>query len=136
LSGFGEDSVHEQLKWTPMENIKPSRGRRYHEESFKQAVIEACRETGASIAGIALANGVNTNQVRRWMRERGITPPNRRTAPDASASPAFIPVMLPQSDRPALDIRLELRRGDATVAIHWPLGAADECGTWLREWLR
>ncbi|MDP3540102.1 MAG: transposase [Azonexus sp.] len=119
-----------------MEINKPSRRRRYHEESFKQAVIEACREPGTSVAGIALANGVNANQVRRWMRERGIAPPNRRTALVASAPPAFIPVTLAQTGGSLPDIRLELRRGDVTVAIQWPVGAAIECGAWLREWLR
>ncbi len=44
-----------------MEIQKPSRGRRYHPEEFKQAVIEACCEPGASVAGIAMANGVNAN---------------------------------------------------------------------------
>ena len=55
-----------------MEIHKPSRHRRYHPEEFKQVVIEACCEPGASVAGIAMANGVNANQVRRWLRERGI----------------------------------------------------------------
>jgi transposase len=119
-----------------MEIKQPSRGRRYHEESFKQAVIEACRETGASVAGIALANGVNANQVHRWMRERGISPSNRRTVLAESASPAFIPVTVSQTVSTSPDIRLELRRGNATVAIQWPVGAAGECGAWLREWLR
>lgn len=61
-----------------MEVKKPSRQRRSHKEEFKQAVVEACCEPGVSVAGIALANGVNANQVRRWMRERGLTPPSRR----------------------------------------------------------
>ena len=56
-----------------MEIQKPIRRRRYHREEFKQAVIAACCEPGASVAGIAMANGVNANQVRRWMRERGIS---------------------------------------------------------------
>ena len=54
-----------------MEIQQPTRRRRYHTEEFKQALIVACCEPGASVAGIALANGVNANQVRRWMRERG-----------------------------------------------------------------
>ncbi|MBK8318304.1 MAG: transposase [Betaproteobacteria bacterium] len=61
-----------------MEIQKPGRRRRHHSEEFKQAVIEACCEPGASVAGIAMANGRNANQVRRWMRERGIEPPKRR----------------------------------------------------------
>ena len=50
-----------------MEIQKPSRRRRHHPEEFKLAVIEACCEPGASVAGIAMANGVNANQVRRWI---------------------------------------------------------------------
>ena len=60
-----------------MEIQKPIRRRRYHREEFKQAVIAACCEPGASVAGIAMANGVNANQVRRWMRERGISAPTQ-----------------------------------------------------------
>lgn len=56
---------------------EPSR-RRHHPEAFKLAVIEACCEPGAPVAGIALANGVNANQVRRWMRGHGVEPPTRR----------------------------------------------------------
>ena len=61
-----------------MEIEKQSRRRRYHSEAFKQSLITACCEPGASVAGIALTNGVNANQVRRWMRERGIDVPKRR----------------------------------------------------------
>ena len=120
-----------------MEVKKPSRQRRYHKEEFKQAVVEACCEPGVSVAGIALANGVNANQVRRWMRERGLTPPTRREILATSAMPAFVPVAVPPvAAEPLPDIRLELRRGDATVAIRWPVDAAGECGAWLRAWLR
>jgi len=42
-----------------MEIQKPSRRRRHHPEEFKLAVIEACCEPGASVAGVAMANGVN-----------------------------------------------------------------------------
>ena len=38
-----------------MEIGKPSRRRRNHTEEFKRAVIAACCEAGASVAGIALA---------------------------------------------------------------------------------
>ncbi len=119
-----------------MEVKKPSRQRRSHKEEFKQAVVEACCVPGVSVSGIALANSVNANQVRRWMRERGLTPPSRREVLPGSATPAFVPVTVPAEAKPLPDIHLELRRGDATVAIRWPVGAADECGAWLREWLR
>jgi len=83
-----------------MEIQKPSRRRRHHPEAFKQAVIEACCEPGASVAGIAMANSVNANQVRRWMRERGIEPPTRRVPmPVLDTAPATAPafVQLPMS---------------------------------------
>lgn len=71
---------------------KPNRRRRYHPEEFKLAVIAACVEPGASVAGIAMANGVNANQVRRWMREHGIEVPNRRLlVPAAQTIPATAP---------------------------------------------
>jgi uncharacterized protein len=33
-------------------------------------------------------------------------------------------------------IRIEVRRADATVTVHWPLEAADECAALLRDCLR
>ena len=56
----------------------PRRSRRTHSEAFKQSVVSACREPGVSVAGLALANGLNANRVHRWMRECGIEPPSRR----------------------------------------------------------
>ena len=37
---------------------QPLRTRRTHSEAFKQSLIEACSEPGASVAGVALANGI------------------------------------------------------------------------------
>ncbi len=124
-----------------MEIEKPSRRRRNHTEEFKQAVIAACCEVGASVAGIALANELNANQVRRWMRERGIEPPNR-SRPVRSISPArgtepdFVPVAIPSLVSNIPDIRIEVRRGNTTVKIEWPGQAASDCAAWLRDWLR
>jgi len=57
-----------------------------------------------------------------------------RTLPDAAST--FVPLQLavPQPTVPA-DIRLELRRGAATVIVAWPIREAAACGRWLREWL-
>lgn len=46
-----------------MDVVIPRRTRRTHSEAFKQSVISACREPGVSVAGVALANGLNANQV-------------------------------------------------------------------------
>lgn len=122
-----------------MEIKKPSRRRRHHPEEFKLAVIEACCEPGASVAGIAMANGVNANQVRRWMSERGIEPPTRRVAmPVLEATPAPAFVQLPMAPAmPTLgDIRIEVRRGNTAIKLDWPAQAAGDCAAWLIDWLR
>lgn len=120
---------------------KPRRRRRTHPEEFKQAVIAACSEAGASVAGIALANGVNANQVRRWMRERGVEPPSRSlpvrsTSPERGAEAAFVAVPIPPIVSGTPDIRIEVRRGNTAVKIEWPGQAASDCAAWLRDWLR
>jgi len=123
-----------------MEIQKPGRRRRHHPEEFKQAVIEACCESGASVAGIALANGVNANQVRRWLRERGIEPPTRRVPmPVIESAPGRAPefVQLPLAPEPeSPDIRIEIRRGHTAIKVDWPVQASGDCAAWLRDWLR
>ncbi len=124
-----------------MEIQKPGRRRRHHPEEFKLAVIEACCEPGASVAGIALANGVNANQVRRWMRERGVEPPTRRipmpvleTVP--AIAPAFVALPMAPAAPASGDIRIEVRRGNSAIKVEWPVQASGDCAAWLRDWLR
>ena len=121
-----------------MDVVIPRRTRRTHSEAFKQSVISACLEPGVSVAGVALANELNANQVHRWMRERGIAPPSRRMSGSAEltalADPGFVSVQVaPAVEAPV--IRLEAQRGNARVKLEWPLQAAEACGAWLREWL-
>lgn len=118
--------------------IKPGRVKRRHSEEFKQALVAACSEPGTSVSGVALANGVNANQVRRWMRERGVLPPRRRPKVPATmaTAPEFLPVRLTPAPVETPDIRIEIRRGNATINVQWPLQAARECAEWLRDWLK
>ncbi len=121
-----------------MEVVIPRRTRRTHSEAFKRSVISACSEPGVSVAGVALANGLNANQVRRWMRERGVEPPSRRRCEAVTVSVAaagFVPVALAPAAEPVPVIRLEVERGAARVKLEWPVEAAAACGVWLREWL-
>lgn len=120
--------------------VKPIRIKRRHSEAFRQAVVAACCEPGVSVAGVALANGLNANLVRKWLRMRGIEPPSRRLPKmgepgEIRPPPDFVPVPLLPAPAPS-GIRLEVRRGGSTVLIEWPLTAAGECGAWLREWLQ
>lgn len=121
-----------------MDVVIPRRTRRTHSEAFKQSVISACSEPGVSVAGVALANGLNANQVRRWMRERGVELPNRRRSEAVAARDAaagFVPVALVPAAEAVPVIRLEAQRGNARVKVEWPVEAAAACGVWLREWL-
>jgi transposase len=50
--------------------------KRRHSEEFKARVIAACEARGASVAGVALAHGVNANLVRKWIikKRRALVP--------------------------------------------------------------
>ena len=66
---------------------------------------------------------------------RSRRPANAGAVPLAQA--AFIPVALPAPvTTAAQDIRVELRRGAATMTITWPVASAAECAVWMRELLR
>ena len=52
------------------------RVKRTHSSEFKARVIAACEARGASVAGVALAHGVNANLVRKWIikKRRALVP--------------------------------------------------------------
>jgi transposase len=43
--------------------------RREYSVEFKTSVLEQCRQSGVSIAGVALAQRINQNMVHRWIRQ-------------------------------------------------------------------
>jgi len=43
--------------------------RRYHTLEFKQQVVAESSRRGASVAGVALAHGLNANQLHKWRRK-------------------------------------------------------------------
>lgn len=47
------------------------RTRREYSAELKTQVVQACRQPGASVAGVAMAHGINANIVHRWLREAG-----------------------------------------------------------------
>ena len=113
--------------------------RRKHSKEFRAEVIQACRQPSASVAAIALRSGLNANVVYRWLRaDAGVDVDAGNLAvmsrcPDAE----FIAVQLPPpAATPSTAIRLEMRRGESSVTVSWPLQGAGECAAWLREWLR
>ena len=115
--------------------------RRKHSAEFRAEVLQACRQAGASVAAIALRNGLNANVVYRWLREDGRcldAGVSRHSAVTTRPGAEFIAVQMPQPAVVAAstDIRIEVRRGVTTVTVNWPLQGGSECAAWLREWLR
>jgi len=122
----------------------PSRNRRRrHSAEFKQVVIGECMKPGVSMASVALRNGLNATMLRKWVIEA-----ERKLAPKPTAcekaptedvvptpAPTFVPLALPAAAVEG-DIRIELKRANATVSITWPASSARECAAWLRDWLR
>ena len=119
--------------------------RRHHSAELKKEVLAQCEVPGASVAAIAQAHGLNANLVHRWRRKRA-----RESVPPAfGAVGEFVPLALPTPLPPCVpatpavpeavslpEIRVELRRGASSATVFWPLAGADQCGQWLREWLR
>lgn len=116
------------------------RRRRLHSDEFKANAVASCAQPGISMAAVAMANGVNANLLRRWVREAelrrdGDGAPLATIAPPSAATPAFVPMQLPAKSV-AQDIRIELRRGATAVTVIWPAEVAGECAAWMRELLR
>jgi transposase len=57
--------THSSFTLLPITGIDRGGKRRYDPQA-KRKLIEACLEPGTSLAGLALAHGVNANLLRKW----------------------------------------------------------------------
>ena len=74
-----------------------SRRRRTYSGDFKAQVVTACLQPGVSIAGVALANGLNANLLRRWVKESPEQEPQVDSSGDdgdlgSTPPPTLVPV--------------------------------------------
>jgi transposase-like protein len=95
-----------------------------------------------------MANGINANLVRRWVKEAEVelgaeidqvstASKPRKACPAPAPTPRFLPLPIPTPALPvAAEIRIEVQRGTTTIAVTWPASAASECAAWMRELLR
>ena len=123
--------------------LPPASGpRRRHSAEFKAQVIAACLQPGVSIAAVALANQLNSNFLRSWVKahrdqQESSVPASRRIDPPGSAPTTLVPVTLKVADAtPSDDIQIEIRRPQTVYQITWPTSQATACAHWLREVLR
>jgi len=106
-------------------------GKNYYDETGKRRLLSLCEEGSASVAAIALANGVNPNVLHRWL-----TIERTRGHVDAGAQVArLLPVVVAEDgdeQRPApscadaksdddagIDLEIEFARG--TLRLRQPL---------------
>jgi transposase len=132
--------------------MQPKSKRRVH-GAEKARVLAECEEPGASVAGIALAHGLNFNLLRKWPVGKGIkrtglsAPRTVARVPPAAAEPLaaslqFIRVEFAQARAagaeaatpiPTTDIHIEITRAGTQLCVRWPSTQAASCAQWLRE---
>lgn len=85
------DTKKETSRTGSSDGVRVNRtGRRTYTPQYKADVVKRCSEPGVSVAGVALAHGINANLVRRWIVH------DRRTLSGALAKPqvALLPVTI------------------------------------------
>jgi transposase len=108
--------------------------RRRHSAELKARVLEACRQPGASIAGVALESGLNANLVHKWRRRAA---EGQRISKDMVPVAEFVPLPIrPEAEPEVGDIRISIRRGSTTLDIQWPVSSAQACARWIGEVLK
>ena len=105
--------------------VKTPVKRRRFSKTFKARIVAACNQPGASVAGVALANGLNANQVHRW---------RRLAKKEISVNPApagFMPVAV--HDRaPQVSDTVVVTLEVGSIKVHWPLSHIEQSIAWLR----
>jgi transposase len=91
-----------------------SHGKRRFDPVEKERLIEAALDPGLSVAGLALAHGINANKLRKWVQLRKGREAAERalTVMPAPAPSAFVPVVeaAPIARRQVTPVRLTLPR--------------------------
>ncbi len=112
--------------------------RREYSKPFKAQVVAQCAQPGASVGGVALAHGLHSNMVHRWIREARQDQAFTHSASQGQPA-AFVALPLPVSTAgeppgaaPTL-LQLRLERAGWVINLQCP---APECAALLRGLLR
>lgn len=96
-------------------------GRRTYSKAAKQALVQMCLRPGVSVAGTALAHGINANLLRRWMTRYAS---GARRSNEGSAGVALLPVnTAPTPERSCADSVIELSFMGASIRVRGPVDA-------------
>jgi transposase-like protein len=103
-------------------------------------------QPGVSIAAVALANQLNANFVRGWVKayrdQQGHDVPqyvgtDNSSKPEKEPPATLVPATVEVTEAvPSADIQIEIRRQQTVFQIAWPISQAAACAQWLREVLR
>lgn len=116
----------------------PRRSWRRHSEEFKARVIALALQPNTSVAAVAMANGLNANMLRRWVRESEVAGGSgvRIEQPREVATTAFVQLPIPTprvvaAELAAPRVDVEIVRNGTTVRASLPLDGRS--AAWLRE---
>jgi transposase-like protein len=114
---------------------------RKHSDEFKARVVALALEPHASMASVALANGINANMLRCWVRASSSASSSSTAVHDDRNSQALSFVQLPiQADKsvaappvPATSpvIEVQIQRGETRVVVSLPM--ISDSAAWVRE---
>ena len=114
---------------------------RRHSDEFRVRVIEMARQPNTSVAAVALANGLNANMLRRWVRESELATSTGADGhrPVGVDTPTFVQLPMPvppslpaASPEPAAArIEVEIQRNGTTLRASLPMDSRS--AAWLRE---
>ena len=114
--------------------------RHYYSLELKGQIVAERQVSGVSVAGVAIAHGVNANIAHRWMREQAgaLLPAPRNEFVALNLPPPVEQLPATETSSPPVGraIHVEVRRSAGVVTVNWPLEDAASCASWLRDWLR
>ena len=129
---------------TKSETSKPlKRGWRKHSDEFKARVIKQALEPHASMASVALANGINANMLRNWVHAYSFTGRSSAVMRDSdnrncsALSFVQLPMQAAETKEPQAAcatspvLEVQIQRGETKVVVSLPLSS--DSAAWVRE---
>ena len=112
---------------------------RKHSDEFKARVIAQALQPHASLASVALTNGINANMLRNWVHATSLANGPIIASRDDRNSPALSFVQLPmqvEKSTPAASVpspvvEVQIQRGETRVVVSLPL--ITDSAAWVRE---
>lgn len=102
-------------------------GRCQYDKAAKRELVRRCLEPGVSLAGLALAHGLNANLLRKWVDVLGGRMRPRRARATNGSVAALLPVQVTQpvtnSNAVASDGYVEILLGGVTIRAHGRIDA-------------